>query len=142
MSRWGNGTFDVLHTTLERDGAVAEIYSLLSSLPIFPSKIRFLTHRLMVRTQKTLRLKDLNVLASLGVDNYRGRDYKRTQQIADAAVFLGFDGLIAPSARWNGLNLVLFTNRINPDQIEMASTDSEPIDWSACKKARSENRRS
>ena len=92
MSRWGNGTFDVLHTTLERDGAVAEIYSLLSSLPIFPSKIRFLTHRLMVRTQKTLRLKDLNVLASLGVDNYRGRDYKRTQQIADAAVFLGFDG--------------------------------------------------
>jgi hypothetical protein len=33
----------------------------------------------------------------------------RTQEIADSAYFLGFDGLIAPGARWACLNLVLFT---------------------------------
>jgi len=37
-------------------------------------------------------------------------EYSRTQEIADAAFFLGFEGLIAPSAQWTDLNLILFTH--------------------------------
>jgi hypothetical protein len=40
-------------------------------------------------------------------------DYARTQAIGDAAYFLGFDGLIVPSARSRFLNFVLFDTRID-----------------------------
>ncbi len=77
------------------------------------------------------KLADLPTLARLGVDTdrYADRDYSRTQPIAEAAFFLGFDGLIAPSARWRCLNFVLFTERIAPQQIEVLSTECKPIDW-------------
>jgi hypothetical protein len=133
LSRWCNGTFDVLYTSLEREGAIAEIHALLSMQPVFPSKIRFYVHRIAVTAQRTLRLADLPTLGKLGVDvnRYRERDHSRVQPIADAAYFLGFDGLIAPSARWECLNAVLFTDRISPSEIHAAETESEPVDWTA-----------
>lgn len=130
-SRWCDATFDVLYTSLERDGAVAEIHALLALQPVFPSKIRWFANRLKVSAIETLKLADLPTLARLGVDTdrYADRDYSRTQPIAEAAFFLGFDGLIAPSARWRCLNFVLFTERIAPQQIEVLSTECKPIDW-------------
>ena len=60
---------------------------------------------------------------------YAERNYARTQEIADAAHFLGFDGLIGPSARWPCLNLVLFTDRIPPGQIQIVEIPETPIGW-------------
>jgi hypothetical protein len=136
LSRWCNGTFDVLYTSFERDGALAEIHSLLSLQPVFPSKLRWRAHKVRVSCAQSLRLADLPTLSRLGVDvdHYPDRDYTRTQPIADAAYFLGFDGLIAPNARWIGLNLVLFTDRIPPERIEVMSRDDEPIDWDRWRK--------
>ena len=134
-SRWCNDTFtfDVLYASLEREGALAEIYALLSSQPVFPSRIKSFVHCVSVRASKTLRLADVATLAKLGVDTarFRERVYARTQAIADAAYFLGFDGLIAPSARWDCHSLVLFTDRIQPSDIQLERTEPEPIDWQA-----------
>lgn len=132
-SRWCNGTFDVLYTSLNRDGALAEIHALLSLQPLFPSKIRSFVHRLAIDAKATLRLADLPTLAGLGVDieRYRERDYTKTQAIVDAACFLGFDGLVAPSARWDCLNAVLFTDRIAPGAITLSETEGDSIDWGA-----------
>lgn len=131
QSRWCNGTFDVLYTSLERDGAIAEIHSLLSLQPVFPSKSRWFAHKLKVSATQTLKLADLPTLGRLGVDpgRYTERDYRRTQEIADAAYFLGFDGLLVPSARWHCLNLVLFTDRIPPGQVEILETPAEALAW-------------
>src|SRR4051795_13654947 len=97
-----NGTFDVLYTSFERDGAIAEIHALLSLQPVFPSRDVWFANRLKIRAAQTLRVADLPTLARLGVSaaRYAERDYEKTQEIADAAYFLGFDGLIVPSARW------------------------------------------
>jgi hypothetical protein len=135
-SRWCDGTFDALYTSLERDGALAEIHALLSMQPVFPSKVRFFVHRVTVRAQQTLRFADLATLGRLGVDvrRYKERDYSRTQPIADAAYFLGFDGLVAPSARWECLNAVLFTDRIPPGEIEIAESEPEAVDWEGWRK--------
>lgn len=132
LSRWCRGEFDVLYTSLERNGAIAEIHSLLSMQPVFPSRIAFRVHRLRVETETTLRFADLAALAELGVDvgNYRGRDYAQTQNVADAAYFLGFDGLIAPSARWDCLNAMLFSDRIGHDRLTVEESDVAVIDWS------------
>jgi RES domain-containing protein len=130
-SRWCNGAFDVLYTSFERDGAIAEINSLLSLQPVVPSKDRWLAYRLKVAAANTLRLADLDTLAAQGVDaaRYKEREYGRTQEIADAAFFLGFDGLIVPSARWLCLNFVLFTDRIAPDQVQIVETPDAPVKW-------------
>ncbi|MCA3561000.1 MAG: RES family NAD+ phosphorylase [Aestuariivirga sp.] len=131
QSRWCNGQFDVLYTSLKKDGAIAEIDALLSLQPVFPSKIRWDCYELKVRSSKTLRIADLATLQRLGVETttYRERHYERTQSIADAAFFLGFDALIVPSARWACHNLVLFTGRLQPADIELEGSIGGPIDW-------------
>ncbi|MTW17196.1 RES domain-containing protein [Rhodoplanes serenus] len=132
-SRWCNGMFDVLYTSLDREGAVAEIHALLSLQPVFPSKTRWFVHKLRIHATQTLDLADLATLRRLGVDTDRWseREYERTQEIADAAYFLGFDGLLVPSARADCSNLVLFTDRIAPGQIAVVESADDPIDWKA-----------
>jgi hypothetical protein len=136
LSRWCDRTFDVLYASLDRDGAIAEIRALLSLQSVFPSKVQWFASKLRISAAQTLRLADLPTLARLGVDvdHYPARDFSRTQPIAEAAHFLGFDGLIAPSARWSRLNLVLFTERLAPSRIETAGGDEEPIAWDAWRK--------
>lgn len=137
ISRWCNGRFDVLYTSLERDGAIAEVHALLSLQPAFPSHVGFEVHRLQASVQQSLHLIDLPTLARLGVDTerYQERDYAKTQAIADAAFFLGFDGLFVPSARWACTNAVLFTDRIEPAQLSLEETEATPVDWPAWRRA-------
>lgn len=134
-ARWDPGTFDVLYTSLDRDGALEEMYFHLSRQPVFPS-VPFKLHRLRVRAMNVLRLAELSPLEKLGVDisRFTEMDYARTQAIGDAAYFLGFDGLIVPSARSRFLNLVLFDARIDATDAEVEQ--SEPIDWKAWRQSR------
>lgn len=126
--RWDPGTFDVVYTALALDGAVAEINFHLSRQPVFPSKIQFFLHEISIETTHTLTLPTMKALVRLGVEESRYQEvlYKRTQEIGDAADFLGFDGILAPNARWPCLNLVLFMDRIAPDSVTVLK--SEPID--------------
>ena len=131
QSRWCDGQFDVLYTALERDGAVAEINALLMLQPVIPSKMKWQCHELKVRLEKTLRIGELPALQKLSVDisAYQESRYERTQMIAEAAHFLGFDGLIVPSARWACHNLVAFTERLAPDSIETVGKTGFPINF-------------
>jgi RES domain-containing protein len=128
-ARWDPGTFDVLYTSLEREGALAEIYFHLTRQPVFPSKVRSVLHRIAVRTERTLKLANLAAIEALGVsrESYSSLSYERTQEIGDAAAFLGFDGILAPSARWPCQNLVLFLDRIAPHDLTVQ--ESEAVDW-------------
>jgi RES domain-containing protein len=129
QGRWSSGNFDVLYTSLVREGACTETHFHLSRQPIFPSELRFWLHELGVNTRQTLRLPTVESLIRLGVEEPRYQEilYEQTQAIADAARFMGFDGLVVPSARWDGLNLVLFTDALQPDDIELVR--SEEVAW-------------
>jgi hypothetical protein len=83
-----------------------------------------------------LHFADLSALAKFGVpvENYGDLDYTRTQEIGDAAAFLGFDGIIAPSARWLCNNLIIFSDRFSPDEFTVLG--SEPVDWTAWREER------
>lgn len=138
LSRWCNGDFDVLYTCAERDGALAEIHALLSMQPVFPSKPRWFAHRLHTSLNASLTFANIDALAALGVDTpgYSSRGYKRTQEIADAAFFLGFDGIVAPSARWSCANTMIFTERVTPDRLDLRGTEWQPLDWAAWRGSR------
>ncbi len=135
-ARWDPGTFDVLYTSLEREGALEEIHFHLSRQPVFPSKLRSSLHRIAIRTQKTLKLADLESVRGLGVtpETYSSLTYERTQQIGDAAAFLGFDGILAPSARYRCQNLIIFCDRFTPTDLSVVH--SEPVDWAAWRQQR------
>jgi RES domain-containing protein len=139
-ARWDPGTFDVLYTALERDGALAEIHYHLSQQPVFPSKLRSAIHRLSVRTTRTLKIADIEALERLGIarETYPSLTYDRCQEIGDAAQFLGFDGILAPSARWPCQNLVLFMDRLAPGDLELV--ESEPVDWAVWRESQRKGR--
>jgi len=132
--RWDPTLFDVLYTSLASDGAVAEVHFHLSRQPVFPSKIKYGLHRIRVRTEKTLRLADLDGMIPLGVDPSRYREilYEPTQAVGDAAYFLGFDSIIAPNVRWSCDNLILFIDQIAVADLEVI--ESLEVNWSAWRK--------
>jgi RES domain-containing protein len=133
-ARWDPGTFDVIYTSLAREGSLAEIHFHLNRQPVFPSKLVSVLHRITLRTQRVLQLADLAAVEALGVarDRYGELDYERTQAIGDAAYFLGFDGLLVPSARWDCQNLVVFTDQLAPEDV--AVEESAVIDWPSWRK--------
>jgi hypothetical protein len=141
--RWDDGTFDVLYTSRAADGATAEMYFHLSrGQPVIPSRVSYRLFELRAAMDNALQLVDLNAVARLGVDisrygllSYadRGQEYPRTQEIAETALFIGFDGLIVPSARWKCANVILFCDRVYPDGCEVVK-DHGRINWDAWKK--------
>lgn len=140
--RWDPGLFDVIYMSLAREGALAEIHFHLSRQPVFPSKLVAMLHRISVRTTRTLKFADLAALEPLGIAaaQYGEFDYRRSQEIGDAAFFLGFDGLMVPSARWDCQNLVLFADRFAPE--DLALEESDVVDWSAWRREALNLRRS
>jgi RES domain-containing protein len=136
--RWDDGTFDVLYTSEQADGAIAEMYFHLSrGQPVIPSKVTYHLYELRVTVQRALKFADLAVLAALGVDTARYgalsyfervQEYPRPQEIAETAHFVGFDGLIVPNARFKCLNVVLFCDRIPPEAAEVVR-DHGAIRW-------------
>jgi hypothetical protein len=133
--RWSaSGEFEVLYTSLVREGALAEIGYRLSLQPIWPSRIEHEIHAISVQTERNLRFVDVDSLAPFGVDpaRYRSFDYSATQAIAAAANFLGFDGLIVPNARYACSNLVIFTERA-PD---LTLSETTGVDWEVWRRQR------
>ena len=134
--RWGApGELEVLYTSEQRDGALAEVGFRLSLEPVWPSLIQHQMHVLAIKAERTLRLVNMQEFGNLGVDisRYETFDYNATQAIAAAAHFLEFDGILAPSARFACSNLVLFTDRVaQAGQIQLVS--SEDVDWTEWRK--------
>lgn len=127
--RWNAiGEMEVLYTSSEKDGALAEVGYRLSLEPIWPSKIEHQIHRISITAENALRFRELAELERLGVDiaRYESFEYTMTQAIAAAAHFLQFDALVVPSARHTAPNVVLFLDRI---QTPPELLSSEEVDW-------------
>jgi hypothetical protein len=134
--RWSPGDEQlVLYTSLEPEGALAEIGFRLSLEPVWPSRFAHDIHCITVRTERTLRFADVTALTPMGVDPARwpGFEYASTRSIASAAHFLAFDGLIVPSARAACANLVVFLDNLGPETL-LSVRHSEKVDWSSWRK--------
>jgi RES domain-containing protein len=137
--RWDDGTFDVLYTSTESDGAIAERYFHLSrGQPIIPSRPTYFVHEIEVSLSQALDLSDMTLLKKLGIDTARygalsyierHQEYPSTQQIAEIAHFLEFDGVIVPSARWSCSNIIVFSERTGPASMYTVGTPTR-INWS------------
>ena len=123
--------FEALYTSLDRDVAMAEIYHHLSKAPVF-STSHVKINTLKVVAGRVLVFDDVESLVPLGVDpeRFRRGDYARTREIGSAARFLDLEGLVVPSARRPGSNLVLFPDRmIDPEALSVV--EKRDINWPA-----------
>lgn len=122
------GAASVLYTSQEQNGALAEISFHLAALSPLPTKPIAL-HKLAVHLRRLVRIEKSN-FSALGVEAARFGElgYTRTQQIGDAVAFLGYDGMIVPSARWQCSNLVLFQTNQNIVDSPVVQ-ESREMDW-------------
>jgi RES domain-containing protein len=138
--RWDDRTFDVLYTSSRADGAVAEMYfHLRRGQPIMPSQVHYRLFELRLTLSSCLRIASLDELASIGMQiasfgqlSYAEREleYPRSQEVAEAAQFLGRDGIIVPSARSAWPNIVMFCDPAGPAAVEVVN-DHRLVDWDA-----------
>lgn len=113
--RWNSpdSGFEVLNTSLDAEVAAAEFeafWSLFEQRPTRPA----LSWKLRVRLGRVVEL-DFERLEKLGVRHaeYANRQYSRTQQVSDGLCHLGCEGLIVPSARHDGKNLVVYMQNLS-----------------------------
>jgi hypothetical protein len=125
--RWDDGSFDVLYTSSERNGALAESwFHSARGQPVVPSRVKKRLFRIEASLIRVLDLSGDGKLASLGVAmggygrlSYvqRSSEYPTLQQIAEAAYFYEYQAIIAPNARWPTSNVVVFTEYVKPGDL-------------------------
>jgi RES domain-containing protein len=116
-ARWNPPAVPTIYTTLERDTALAEFSHHLAVLSPRPTRGTFTLYRIRTRVEKVLDLRARSVLTTLGLDPASlGRDdFAPTQAVGGAVAWLERGGILVPSARHPGTNLVLFTAAQDPD---------------------------
>ena len=115
--RWNSPgcQFEVLNTSLVAEGAGAEFQAFWSLFEQRPDRLAW-NWTLRVRLKRVVEL-DFEELERLGVrqEDYRSRDYSHTQKISDGLNYLGCEGLIAPSARYDCKNLIVYVQNLEKD---------------------------
>jgi hypothetical protein len=93
------GTVEVLYTSIEREGALAEIGFRLLLEPVWPSRIAHEMHEIGVQAERTLNLAGMASLGPFGIDvsRYASFDYTATHAAAAAAHFLSSMDLSCPA---------------------------------------------
>jgi RES domain-containing protein len=117
-----------VYVALSRATAIAEGRHLVELQPLPMKGIRHV-HRARVKLGRVLDLRDSASLATLGLSeaDIQSSDLTACQRVGGTAEWLGIEGLIVPSARDTGANLVIFERR-TPDDFEVTVLDSEPVD--------------
>lgn len=130
--RWSSPPdgFEVLNTSFMPEGASAEFEAFWSLFEQHPDR-QALNWRLRVRLNRAVEL-DFGALETLHVaqSDYGDRECSRTQEISDAANYLGYDGLIVPSARYECRNLIIYIQNLAGDWV-VEEDESKPFLWSS-----------
>ncbi len=122
-ARWNPPGVPAIYRNLDRGTALAEGEHAAAVQPLRPTAKRTI-YKLHVRLEKVVDLSNPSVLLELGVNEQElaKADHAACQRIGGAVEWLEHDGLLVPSARNSGLNLVIFTRK------QGAGTDFEIID--------------
>jgi RES domain-containing protein len=116
-ARWNPAGLAAIYTSEQRETAIAEGQNAIDSQPLRP-KARRVVYELRVSATKALRIRETD-FPSLGLDrsDLISPDFAACQRIGAHAAFLGYDALIVPSARIDGMNVVVFVNELAADSV-------------------------
>lgn len=116
-ARWNPAGVAAIYLSLESATAIAEADYSLAIQPVRPTPRSRELYEVEIDLGRILDLRDVGVLASLGVDEeaLRRDPPNECQAVGGGAAWLQCDGLIVPSARAPGSNLVAFVDHMDPD---------------------------
>ena len=123
-ARWNPPGVEALYTSLNRDAAIAEVEYLLSQQPVPVTAPRFVSE-LNVHLSAVVDLSHPEETDSLdwSHEGLLGENLALPQKVGAAAEFLGVAGILVPSARANGTNLViLMKNQSHIDLVQLIAT--------------------
>jgi RES domain-containing protein len=126
-ARWNPAGVSALYTSLDRETALAEGEFLLAAQGPYRPKVNRRLVELRVSLLNAVEL-DQDLLNQIGVSRevLQSSDFTLCQELGGGIHWLGHDGLIVPSARGPGRNLVIFTGHQDPDE-ELAILRDEVI---------------
>lgn len=110
-ARWNPPDVAAIYTALERRTAIAEGDHASAVQPLRPRARRTL-YEIRIALHRVLDLRVATTLEALGVDDaaLRSDDHSACRRVGGAVAWLGHDGLLVPSARSDGDNLVVLPN--------------------------------
>jgi len=108
-ARWNPAEVPAIYCSLQPETALAEVEFHISLQPFKPTAQRRL-HRIQVRVPSLIDLTDWQTLERLGVvqSTYATLEPSACKEIGGAVAFLGHGGILVPSARAQGVNLVIY----------------------------------
>jgi RES domain-containing protein len=126
-ARWNPPEIPAIYASLTLDIALAEADFQISLQPVRP-RARRTIYRISVTLSSVIDLSERTRLAALGIseDDWVSLDHRACQHLGGAIAWLGNDGLLVPSARADGVNLVIFPNQQKSDY-EFRTIDSTLI---------------
>jgi RES domain-containing protein len=114
--RWNPpDSFAVLYTASDRATMVAELERAARRQGLHPADLLPRDEVVYaVELQRVLDLTDPRALASVGLDDalLAAADWSTCQAVGDAAHYVGFEGIRAPSAAGSGQTLAIFIDRL------------------------------
>lgn len=115
-ARWNPPDVQAIYTSCDRETALAEAEYRLSLEPV-QLRVRRVMYTLKIQLKSVLDITDNDILKKLGINSERLAEPNFTsfQQIGGATNWLGHDGLLVPSARAKGINLVIYPLQQDPD---------------------------
>lgn len=130
--RWDAGMYDVLYTSLDRDGAIAEMEFQIRNQPVPPNRLIMELYRIPASLTRVFRVESVSGLSTFGIDPHRYNEtyYEAAQLLGDAVAFLNYDALIAPNARWDCLNATIIIENLDEGSLGVAEF-IEVVDFSA-----------
>lgn len=115
-SRWNPPGTAAIYTSLAREIAVAEGNYMVNLQPLRPRASRSV-YEVSVELSRVVDLSNQEGLDTIGLSqqDLTSHDFTACQEVGGAVAWLGNDGLLVPSARTSGLNLVIYPGALSPD---------------------------
>ncbi len=116
-ARWNPPGTAAVYLSLESTTAIAEADHSLNTQPVRPKPRSRELYEVEIRLERVLDLRAPDLLKSLGIDDDTLRAFPPVpcQAVGGGAAWLDLDGLLVPSARAEGSNLVAFVDHMDPD---------------------------
>ncbi|HUH67872.1 MAG TPA: RES family NAD+ phosphorylase [Mycobacterium sp.] len=117
-ARWNPPGVAAIYTSLAPATALAEARHAIDIQPVRPKPRRRVLYELLITLDSavdltTERYKEVGLTElDLGAD-----DFSPCQRVGGAVAWLGYDGIIVPSARANGGNVVILVDSVAPDAL-------------------------
>ena len=124
-ARWNPPEVEALYCSLQSRTAAAEVDHLIGRQPV-PIRTPRITHNLSVKLVRVADLRNLETLERCEITSemVMGEDLSKPQLVGGAAAWLQCAGMLIPSARDEGVNLVVFVNNMAPtDGIDLVSQE-------------------